>query len=326
MDKVILSVLFCFSLLGLCSCTSHVKSLKEIPYTVVEQLEEYPDSTFFSDIRHTEYEDGKLYLLDAKRGDIVWVSEDFKQMDYVARHSEIDLVMPVSFTIRHDTAYICDEGAVKPLKIYANGCLVKSASIPRYNEKRMGVSASSLFLSLPTDSSCFIKIQRNDLDKYVLVGRIIKEDTAQRTIMLNARHMFYYEGALYAVSGNYPYIDKYDAESNEHLETLDLSDIPFIKSNLDYIATKVLGPKSYFVYIDDGYLSDGYLYLLCASLGDDYRCNTILKIDVSGKVMEPVGCCVLPGKYYSSICVSSDYLYAICDNPCAIEKIKLEDE
>lgn len=116
------------------------------------------------------------------------------------------------------------------------------------------------------------------------------------------------------------------AESGKHLEVLDLSDISFIRKNLDYISTKVLGPQSYFVYIKDGCLYDECLYLLCASLGDDYHCNILLKIDVSDKVMKPVGYCVLPGKYYSSVCVSSDYLYAVCENPCVIEKIELEDK
>ena len=319
-------LIVCFSLLYLYSCTSNVKELKEVACNVVERLYEYPDSTFFSDIRHAEYEDGKLYLLDTKRGDIIWLSEDFKRMDYVARHSEVDLVMPASFTVWQDTAYIYDEGSVNSLKIYADGCLVSSVSIPRCNEKRMGVSESSLFLSLPTDSSCFIKIEKQDLTKYILSGRVAKKDTPERTVMLNDNHLFYNSGMLFAVAESRPYIDKYDAVTNEWLSAFDLSDIPFMRANLNFTATKVLGQKSYYVYIDDCCLYNGYLYLLCASFGDNYHRNTVVKVDVSDTVMKPVCYCVLPGKCYKSICVSSDYLYAICENPCAIEKIRLEDE
>lgn len=326
MKKIIFSFSLVVFLLSLCSCTSQVKELREIPYEVVGQLEEYPDSTFFSDIRHAEYEDGKLYLLDAERRDLVWVSEDFKQMDYVARHSEIDLIMPISFTVRQDTAYICDVGAVNSLKIYTQGKLVDNFRLFRFNEKRMAVSESSLFLSLPTDSSCYLDISRIDTAKYFFRGKVVKERDADRTIRLNDKHLFYDNGVLFTVAESYPFIDKYDAKSGKHLETLDMSDISFIKANLDYTATKPLDPKSYFIQIEDAYLSESYLYLLCPSFGDYYRCNTILKIDVTGKTMKPVGYFILPGKHYKSICVSSDYLYAICNNPCAIEKIELEDE
>lgn len=319
-------VVICLSFLGVISCSSGVKELRKFPCKVIGQLEEYPDSTFFSDIRHAEYEDCKIYLLDAKRGDLVWISEDFKSMAYVARHSDIDLVLPVSFTVRCDTAYVCDMGAVNSLKIYAQGKLIDSFRLSGFNEKRMAVNESSLFLSLPTDSSSFLKIPRNDTEKCSFLGNVVKEENSERTIRLNDKHLFYGNGILYAVAENYPFIDKYDARTGEHLEVLDISDISFIRKNLDYISTKVLGPQSYFVYIKDGCLYDGYLYLLCASLGDDYRCNMLLKIEVGGKVMKPVGYCVLPGKYYTSVCASSDYLYAICENPCAIEKIVLEDE
>ena len=254
------------------------------------------------------------------------VQQQVKVLIFGVLRKEVCLAQGHCVSARQDTAYIYDEGSVNSLKIYTDGCLVSSASIPRCNEKRMGVSESSLFFSLPTDSSCFMKIEKQDLTEYILSGRVVKEDTPKRTVMLNDKHLFYSNGMLFAVSESRPYIDKYNAVTHEWLSALDLSDIPFMRANLNFTATKVLGARSYYVYMDDACLYNGYLYLLCASFGDNYHCNTVVKVDVSGSVMKPVCYCVLPGKYYKSICVSSDYLYAICENPCAIEKNRLEDE
>ena len=47
---------------------------------VENKIEEYPDSSFFSNITCMNYDDGKLYVLDNKRGDIVELNDDLNKM------------------------------------------------------------------------------------------------------------------------------------------------------------------------------------------------------------------------------------------------------
>lgn len=323
MKKVI--ILF---LCGLAACHPHRDNVELVTlnYNLVERLTEFPDSSFFSEITHAEYHDGRIYLMDKKRGDLLALSEDFKQMECIAPHSEVDLVMPISFTIYQDTAYICDEGSVNTLKVYTKGKQLASLPSVRFNEKRMAADCSNLYVSLPTDSSCYLKMDKHAW-QLTQAGKVEKEENAKRTRMMNDKHMFLNDGILYAVSECYPYIDSYRAETGEWLKRIDLSDIPVIQSNLSFIEGQPVKPNSYYILIDEGYLHNNALYLLCPTLGDNatYRNNTLLKVDISGGDMKPVGIYELPGRYYGAICVSDKYLYAVyIDQDCAIEKYEVK--
>ena len=67
---------------------------------VENKIEEYPDSSFFSNITCMNYDNGKLYVLDNKRGDIVELNDDLNKMKYVSRHGEApyETVMPFTFS------------------------------------------------------------------------------------------------------------------------------------------------------------------------------------------------------------------------------------
>ena len=74
----------------------------------------------------------------------------------------------------------------------------------------------------------------------------------------------------------------------------------------------------------DACLYKDTLFLLCPSLGEPYRCNLLLKIDVGGEKMKLAGYYELPGNVYRSICISDEFLFAAYNGrDCAIEKYKL---
>ena len=328
MKKVFAKAAFIL-LCGLAACNPHKSDmeLETMNYELVERLTEFPDSTFFTEITHAEYENGRIYLIDKKRGDVVALTEDFKQIECIAPHSEIDLVMPIAFTVWQDTVYICDEGSINTLKVYTKGKQISSLSSVRFYEKRMAVNNTALYTTFPTDSSCYLKINRHDTEKRAYEGKVVKEENERRTIMKNEKHLFLNNGILYTVAECYPYIDSYNAKTGKWIKNLDISHIPVIQSNISFIESQPVEPKSYYVYMEDGDIHNNFLYLLCASLGDNnnYRCNTLLKVDVSNEDMKPVGYYELPGRFYTAICVSDNYLYAIySDKDCAIEKYKLK--
>lgn len=328
LSSVLLVVSVGLLLCGLAACQPHKEhvELKVLDYELVERLTEFPDSSFFSGITHAECHDDRIYLMDKERGDVIALTEDFKQMECIAPHSEVDLVMPVSFTMYRDTAYVCDEGSVNTLKVYTKGRQLASLSSFRFNEKRMAVDDSHLYLSFPTDSSSFLKMDKRAQPLFQ-AGKVEKEGTSKKTWMMNGKHLFLNGGILYAVSEAYPYIDSYRVETGEWIKRIDLSDIPVMRSNLSFVKSQTETSNSFYLLVSDACMHGDALYLLCPTLGDNdtYRNNTLLKIDISGD-MEPVGTGELPGRMYQSICVSDDYLYAVYKHQdCAIEKYKWKE-
>ena len=325
---IVIFIVLLFTLSCFCSCSSDKKNtLEELDVEFVERITEFPDSSFFSDVRMMEYENGRIYLLDAKRGDLVALTEDLKQMKIVAPHSEIDLVMPASFDVDNDTAYIFDYGSVKTLKMYIEGKQIRSMSSLRFKEKRMAVGKSFIWASAPTDTSCYLKLSKQNPDEFILSGRVQKEDNKKRTIIKNSKHLFLDDdGMLYAVSDSYSYVEKYNSQTGVLEELLDLSSVPFIKENIQYAESQKVDNNSYFIYVMDACLYKDVLFLLCTSLEEPYSCNLLLKIDVGGKNMQLAGYYELPGNVYRSICVSNEYLFAAYHGrDCAIEKYKLNE-
>ena len=81
----------------------------------------------------------------------------------------------------------------------------------------------------------------------------------------------------------------------------------------------MLGPNTYYEYLNDAYWHDGRLYILCSEWWDGgYSRNQILVLDTV-PALRPVGICRLPGDVYSCIAVEGDLIYAMNDEKCTIE-------
>ena len=197
---------------------------------VENKIEEYPDSSFFSNITCMNYDDGKLYVLDNKRGDIVELNDDLNKMKYVSRHGEApyETVMPFAFSLLNDTVYVVDFGT-RSMKKFYNGQFMGGFTLSNANENRFCLNDSMLFLSATTDTTSFLKITLRHPSEQVQLGKVVKEKTKTRTIMLNKRHLLYNkDGYIYSISGNYPYIEQYN-HNGEYIKTFDISSIPIIK-------------------------------------------------------------------------------------------------
>ncbi len=295
---------------------------------VENQIEEYPDSSFFSNITCMTYNNGKLYVLDKKRGDIVELSDDLKKMKYVSRHGEApyETVMPVTFGVLKDTIYVVDFGT-RSMKKFHEGAFCGNFSLSNANENRFSLNDSLLFLSATTDSTSFLIIDIQDPDKQNPAGKVIKERTRLKTLITNKKYIFYdKEEGIFSVSDCNPYIEQYDI-SGKHVKTYDISSIPVIKESMEYAKKSASQENSVYRYIMDAYLINGNIYLLCSSgsAQGDYSVNTILKLSINDG-MKNVSTYILPHKYYSSFCVSDLYLFAAQQvKNSTIEKINMSD-
>lgn len=312
----------------LCLLACRDKKSGSILHCQVEnQIEEYPDSSFFSNITCMTYNNGKLYVLDKKRGDIVELSDDLKNVKYVSRHGEApyETVMPVTFGVLNDTIYVVDFGT-RSMKKFHEGVFFGDFSLSNANENRFSLNDSLLFLSATTDSTSFLIIDIQDPDKQNPVGKVIEERTKLKTIITNKKYILYNKECIFSVSDCNPYIEQYDISGN-YIKTYDISSIPVIKESIEYAKKTDSQENSVYRYIMDTYLINDHIYLLCSSGNPhgDYSVNTILKLSINNS-MENVSTYILPHKYYSSFCISDLYLFAAQEvKNSTIEKIKMSD-
>jgi hypothetical protein len=298
-------------------------------YQVEAQIDEFPDSSFFSNIRMMNYVNGNLYVYDEQRGDIVEIDENFERMKTIGRHGEApdELTNVQSFNLYRDTVYVVDLGGTS-IKKYYDGEFVGNFHIPFSHEHRFSIYNSEIFLPTYTDTTTFLRIPLKNVGYQTPMGSAKQEQSQKRTRILNLRHILSDEkGYLFLVSRNYPFIEQYDT-NGRYLRTIDLSSIPVVKANIAYAESLPYQENSLYLPLCDCYLKNGYIYLLYSSRnkqGGDYKVKTIIRLSTGEKFDYEIY--LLPHNFYSSICVSDTHLFAARDvDDATIEKIRLPDE
>lgn len=312
-----------------CMYSCQVRKNTNIHYSKVEtQIEEYPDSSYFSEISNIIYDNSKLYILDSKRGDIVELSDDFKTMNYVSHHGEApyETIMPLTFNVLNDTVFVVDFGT-RSMKKFHEGTFCGNFSLSNAAENRFVINDSLLFLPATTDSTSFLRIPIYHPEEQSTMGKVVKGETDSRTIITNGKHLLYDKKEyIYSVAESYPYIEKYNLDG-EFISVFDISSIPIIKEAIEYARSFANEERTVYVYIRDAYLQNDKIYLLCCSSGNNqaYKANTIIELSIDNN-MEHTCTYILPHEVYSSFCVSDSYLFAAQSaRSTAIEKIKLSD-
>lgn len=320
------TLFFAIIILYLASCQHPNKVDKEIFCQAESQIEEYPDSSFFSDITCMLHDGKRIYVLDKKRGDIVSLSDDLKTMEYISHHGEApyETTWPLTFNVLNDTVYVVDFGT-KSMKKFHQGTFCGSFLLSNANENRFSLNDSSIFLSATTDSTSFLIIDRNHPEKQIPKGKTIPENTPFKTIISNKKHILYAKGiGIFSISDCYPYIDQYTIDG-KYIQTFDISSAPVIKDAMREADKLSAKEKSVYTYIHDAYLANDCIYTLCSSRDshNNYKINTLLKFSIYDN-MKLTATYILPHDIYSSFCISGSYLFASQKvSGTTIEKIKI---
>ena len=267
--------------------------------------------------------------MDKKLGDIVALSDNLKEMEYVSKHGEApyETTWPFTFNVLDDTVYVVDFGT-RSMKKFHKGVFYGDFSLSNANENRFSLNDSLIFLSANTDSTSFLMIDKYHPDKQIPMGKVVREKTPFKTIISNKKHILYDQGkGIFSVSDCYPYIEQYNVHG-EYIKTFDISSIPIMKEAMAIAEKNSNKENTIYVYICDAYLANDHIYILCSSRSSsgDYRVNTILKLSINDE-MKHISTYILPHDIYSSFCVSDTYLFASQEVAgVTIEKIKIGDE
>jgi len=317
---VILSLFFLFS-------CQNKKEYKEYDCYVDKKIEMFNDSSFFSDIRCMQYCDGKIYILDVMRKDIVILNEDFDDMQIIGTPGPgpKDLTHPGMFYVLQDSIYVMDFGSESIKSFYKNNYLRDWRL--HFSEKRFFCTQDKLYLPSLTDTSTFVIKEKDDKEKMIdkYGGKITKFRTDKETFIRNHKNLLWdNNNFFYAISDNLTRIEKYNLQTLEFVSEFDISTIPIVKNNLNFIRYQEESENSYYVLVRDVYLANNFIYLLLTNIIPPFKANQLLKINIYPE-MKVTSIYSLPGSYYDSFCVSKNHIFAFNRIEGTIERIKLVD-
>jgi hypothetical protein len=275
-----------------------------------------------------QYSQGNIYILDVERRDIVSFDENFNNMHITGEPGQgpEELTAPCSFYVSQDTIFILDVGAGGIKRFFMNKFLNMNKLLSA-SENRFFCTSDNFVVTCVRDSSVFTVINKNLSEDNLTQhgGKITKFETGKETFIRNEKDLLYdNDDFFYAVSNNLTKIEKYDLITFNFVSEFDISDIPIINDNLKYISSQKKESNSYYVFINDSYIANGFLFLLCSNLGRDYKTKQIIKISLNSQ-MEVVAIYTLPGDIYNSFCVSSNYIFAFNRKEATIDRIRLSD-
>ncbi len=160
------------------------------------------------------------------------------------------------------------------------------------------------------DSGC-----KNDLS-----GNIVKtsqgtvqgeDDTAKAN---TDRDIYQLEnGGFWATVRNAPNIDMYDSNM-DYIKSFDISRLDILGDRIKQIEEqqrREKKPNTVYYIFSDSYYSGDKLYILCYLPGDEQRYivnyNVIIEMELADNDLMHVRNIKLPGRWYTSICVTPDH-------------------
>ena len=312
-------------LLSCCSTliTSCIEStaIEENSLRVVKSVQCFPDSSFFSDIRHMKYEDGYLYMLDVKRRNVIRLNSSLIEMNEygVGGRGTGELQAPFSFTVKEDTVSILDFMS-RTLKHYSSfGYIDESRLDIVPNDGRMDISKNNDFLIPVYSDSCQLSIIAQSHRSFVGYPKQFK--SIKKTAVMNHNHILAYDNYILVIPTTLPYVQLYDTDG-KLLKTVNLDKAWFYKKNLSYILNQPDFSEDNISYVIniDAYQKGNNLYILCSRYENTYKADRILVVDLSNEALKKVF--LLPKYNYGSICYDGSRFYAFNETLCTIEVLE----
>lgn len=329
MKKQFKNVIFLMSILGIfgcCNCTTtYSDNLKRLELIADIGIDMYPDSSYFTDIRCMQVEKGKLYAFDVQRRDIAVLNKDLDSVFFVGSGGQgpHEIISAENIFVKNDTINILDRGD-RSIKRFISSVFLERNNVPYCSGFKFFIdSAGSFFIPIQSTEGTFFKKDKMH-EEITYYGRIERVGSEVKTVTMNGRDLLFNGDYIFTIPEALTTLEKYDARTMELIESYDLSQIDLIRKNLDHIArNNNLDDKSFFVLFRDAYLYGKDLYILCNTWEDEYRSNTLIRMEVT-PTMKPVAIYKLPSDYYAAFSVTNDYIFAFDSSSGFIKRFKYD--
>lgn len=295
--------------------------IQENSLQVVNFVQSFPDSSFFSKLRHMKYEDGYIYMLDTKRRNIVRLNSSLTEMvEYgIGGRGHGELQAPFAFSVKEDTVSVLDF-MNRTMKYYSSSGYIGEFSLNVMpNDGRMDITNDKSYLiPVYSDSSQLSVITKED---QIFVGSPKQFNSIKKTRVMNHNHVLAYDNYIIVIPTSLPYVQVYDI-NGKLLKVINLDKARFYKKNLSYVLNQEDSYEDNISYVlnIDACQSGDNLFILCSRYANTYNSDRILVVDLKNEVLTEV--LMLPKYNYGSLCFDGNRYYAFNETLCTIDVLE----
>lgn len=318
---VLVSMLL-FSIMG---CSPPKKGVEEIALAVDSTFSELSDSSFVPPrVMCLAVKDDNFYFSNYSDG-VVVLYPDFKFSKRIGSRGEGPgelLGCGHIYVGNNDSIYALNEGK-HSIEVFVKDKHVSHISFP----KNVSLSFSTRFFlhnqcvyhSVIGDSlAAIIFDNSSSINRYICDYTRWDDPKLARH---SSRHLVKGVASFFVVGCALPIFQRYSF-SGKLLEEYNLEDLPKISRMIEKYKRESQEPTNYFTIIQDAYYYDEKIYLLVATNENEYFCNTIYVLDVSGKTKH-IQTFKLSGDVYETFCVKGNFLVAFNSMNACIDRFKL---
>ena len=319
-----LSILFIILFLAF-ACKQEEISIERVELQPKFWMDQFCDTTFFSDIKFMYAYRDLLYVSDFTRNQVMVLNDGV----LVATISSIgqgpgELIGASSLVVRNDTIYVHD-AVRRHLTVFYKNNYLRDIKIPVGSSglTNFGLSGNRAIVTdfQPPHSLAFVDLYTGEVTNF---GQMFEFGSPVKNKHRNHRHIHVQNPFIYAISKNQPIIERYDLQGNL-VDIYDYSNIEEVTQRLAFIKQQPDEERSVFSLVEKSYLRDNKLYLLLITVDDNDRpqSNKILEIDVSRTMRATRILELKKGGWIRSFCVLSDAIWVFQPRNTVLIKYEL---
>ncbi len=304
------------------SCQTVVHEVNELLLFEDFSFYQFQDSSYLNSVYSIIEEEGKVYLLDNERNQVMVVNEDGVHLQTIGHQGRGpgELLGGGQMFLTNDSLFVYSAGK-QAFDLFSNGQYLNTFNMAQmegqYSGGRFFAASGSAVLSTPTIHGSISKVPFANPGVANFFGRIIEFSSSRQTGYQNERHVFSYGNSIFAIPRSIPLIEKY-TKDGKLIETLSLEQLPLMEEIVAYARSLLPDERVVVPMFSDAYLKDDCIFILttlrCSKTERTTR-NTILVINIGGKKMELGKIIKLNEGRHHTIAVSDNYIWTFCSKP-----------
>lgn len=297
------------------SCKDKIKHLPVVNLTSELSINQFSDSSYFSDIRSLYYNNGRYFASDYKRDQIFILNGDLELQKTlgVKGRGPGELLGASHIYVHNDTIFVYNDSK-KTIELFNNAKHLQTIGfLPQHRLSsgiRFSVHNNEIYFS--SFYSPF-SISKYDymLDSAQFFGRSKEYRTPKERRIKNHRHIHIFNNRIVAIPDCQAFVELYSL-NGEFINSFDLSNISPIKEMLEYIGKNNYAENSYFQFFSDSYVFDNNVFILITTVekNDKKFTNNILQLEIINDEIRPVQILNLGNGWFDAICVSENKILA----------------
>jgi len=301
----ILIIIICLAI----SCKNNKNEMISIKLDEILTINQFSDSTFFSDIRSMYYHEEKYYISDYNRSQIFILDNNFKLIKTIGRKGEGpgELNGSAQLYVNSDTITVMNEGKSSFEKYTSIQKHISTVIYPNFissNSERFFEYNRCLYFGISTaeNTICKYNYSANRLEMF---GKSRKYHTEMETRIKNHRHLSKYGKFIISVPDCQPIIEQYDFEG-KLINIFDFSTIKPVSRTLEFIRESKQIENSYFVLNSDIYIYKNSLFVLITNQENEKNVNNnkIIEFKILDDKIVPNRILHLGNGWFNTFCVS----------------------